>query len=89
MNNQFEKEAIDTAAPVMTDVKQVTDAPAPVPPSAPDATMDELDVSPTFIEQGKNILIGLTVTPKLLYVIHHARFEECLFFHLILITVKS
>ena len=29
LNNQFEKEAIDTAAPVMTDVKQVTDAPAP------------------------------------------------------------
>ena len=28
LNNQFEKEAIDTA-PVMTDVKQVTDAPAP------------------------------------------------------------
>ena len=44
LNNQFEKEAIDTA-PVMTDVKQVTDAPAPVPPSAPDAKNDvELEI---------------------------------------------
>ena len=37
LNNQSEKEAIDTA-PVMTDVKQVIDAPAP--PSAPDAEND-------------------------------------------------
>ena len=56
------------------------------PESSPDATKDKLDISPTFIEQGKNILICLTVTPKLSYVIHHERFEECLFFHLILIT---
>ena len=59
------------------------------PEDSPDALKDELDISPTFIEQGKNILIGLTVTPKLLYVIHRAKFEDCLFFHLILITVKS
>ena len=83
LNNQFEKEAIDTA-PVMTDVKQVTDA--PVPTSALDANndvkldilsnpaeKDKLDISPTFIEQGKNILICLTVTPKLLYVINQSR----------------
>ena len=59
------------------------------PEDSPDALKDELDISPTFIEQGKNILIGLTVTPKLLYVIHRSKFEDCLFFHLILTTVKS
>ena len=59
------------------------------PEDIPDALKDELDISPTFIEQGKNIFIGLTVTPKLLYVIHRSKFEDCLFFHLILTTVKS
>jgi hypothetical protein len=39
LNNQSEKEAIDTA-PVMTDVKQVIDAPASAPLSAPDAEND-------------------------------------------------
>ena len=53
LNNQSEKEAIDTA-PVMTDVKQVIDAPASAPPSAPDAK--EVKDSASVITDVKEVI---------------------------------
>ena len=57
LNNQSEKEAIDTA-PVMTDVKQVIDAPAPAPPSATDAENDvELEILSNPAETWKLVTV--------------------------------
>ena len=70
MNNQSEKEAIDTA-PDMTDVKQVIDAPAPAPPSATDAENDvELEILSNPAETWKLVTVeaevenGTTIQPE-------------------------